>query len=293
MSKHGDDETEDDKAGHSTAANTARNYYNSDDAEYFYSTLWGGEDIHVGLYESDDHPVVDASNRTVERMGELVHDKLVPRAHVLDIGGGYGGPARYLAEHFDVNVVSLNLSDIQNERARRLTADRHLDDRVSIVDGDFENICYNNASFDVVWSQDAMLHSGNRARVLEEVARVLKPGGVFVFTDPMAADGIAMDELQPVLARLDLDSMSSPGFYREELARHGLTEQTFEDHTDQLTRHYDRIHRELDAHRDELNQHISQSYLENMKKGLKNWVEAGSSGKLAWGIMVFNKQVQG
>ena len=29
----------------------AREYYNSDDADKFYYDVWGGEDIHIGLYE--------------------------------------------------------------------------------------------------------------------------------------------------------------------------------------------------------------------------------------------------
>src|SRR5699024_5127838 len=104
--------------------------------------------------------------RTVARMAELAGDSLFPGAKVLDIGGGFGGSARYLAEHYGAHVVSLNLSEVQNERARRMSAERGLEDKVTIVDGDFENIPYDSDSFDIVWSQDALLHSGNRSRVL-------------------------------------------------------------------------------------------------------------------------------
>ncbi|HET7313351.1 SAM-dependent methyltransferase [Salinisphaera sp.] len=273
---------------YSEAVKTAQNYYNSDDADNFYSRLWGGEDIHIGLYESDQEPVLDASRRTVVRMAELVADKLGPEAKVLDIGGGYGGSARYIAEHYGAAVVSLNLSEVQNERGRRQTAERGLADKVTIVDGDFENIPFDANSFDVVWSQDAILHSGHRTRVLDEVARVLKPGGVLVFTDPMAADGVPADVLQPVLDRIQLETMGSPGFYREQLTRRGLTERTFEDHSAQVPRHYTRIHQELDTRRGELDGHISEAYVANMKKGLQHWVDAGRADRLAWGIMVFD-----
>lgn len=284
-----DDESSVRKARYSSAVKTAQNYYNSDDAENFYSRLWGGEDIHIGLYESDGEPVLDASHRTVERMAELAGDKLTTDARVLDVGGGYGGSARYLAERYGANVVSLNLSEVQNERGRRQTAERGLSDKVDIVDGDFENIPYDDNSFDIVWSQDAILHSGNRARVIAEITRVLRPGGVFVFTDPMAADGVAQDELQPVLDRIQLDTMGSPAFYRAELTKRGFTERVFEDHTAQVPHHYDRIHRELDARRDELEGHISDRYIKNMKTGLQHWVEAGQADRLAWGIMIFEK----
>ena len=51
---------------YSQAVRTAQAYYNSDDAENFYSRLWGGEDIHIGLYQSVSEPVIEASNHTVE-----------------------------------------------------------------------------------------------------------------------------------------------------------------------------------------------------------------------------------
>ena len=35
-------------AAYSEVVETARDYYNSEDAEAFYSTIWGGEDIHIG-----------------------------------------------------------------------------------------------------------------------------------------------------------------------------------------------------------------------------------------------------
>ena len=39
------------------AENTARDYYDSEDADNFYSIVWGGEDIHVGLYETPDEEI--------------------------------------------------------------------------------------------------------------------------------------------------------------------------------------------------------------------------------------------
>ncbi len=56
--------------------------------------------------------------------------------------------------------------------------------------GVFEDIPEPDASVDVVWSQDAILHSDQREKVLPEVFRVLKPGGEFIFTDPMQADDV-------------------------------------------------------------------------------------------------------
>ncbi len=274
---------------YSPAVKTAQEYYNSSDAENFYSSLWGGEDIHIGLYQSVDEPVLDASHRTVEHMAAQIGPSL-RGAEVLDIGGGYGGSARYIAREYHAKVVSLNLSEVQNRRGRRQNMEQGLADQVRIVDGDFENIPYRDSSFDVVWSQDAMLHSGDRTRVLEEVRRVLKPGGIFIFTDPMATDDCSLDDLKPVLARIQLNTMGSPGFYRKELARLGFSERDFDDHTHQLPRHYGRVREELDKSAEELinTGKISQTYVDNMRTGLGHWVDAGNAGNLTWGIMIFD-----
>lgn len=274
---------------YSDAVKTAQEYYNSDDAENFYSSLWGGEDIHIGLYQSDSEPVIDASHRTVEHMADQIAPSL-RGAEVLDIGGGYGGSARYMSRVYNAKVVSLNLSEVQNRRGRRQNVEHGLADQVRIVDGDFENVPYRDNSFDVVWSQDAMLHSGNRTRVLQEARRVLKPGGIFIFTDPMSADDTPLEELKPVLNRIQLDTMGTPGFYREELAKLGFTERKFDNHSHQVPNHYGRVRAELNNNADQLisNGTISQTYVDNMREGLGYWVDAGNAGRLAWGIMIFD-----
>ncbi|WP_028661710.1 glycine/sarcosine N-methyltransferase [Saccharomonospora saliphila] len=271
-----------DAANYSTAVNVARDYYNSDDADNFYYTIWGGEDIHVGLYETPTEAIAPASVRTVERMaGKL---KVTANTRILDVGAGYGGAARYLAKTYGCKVTCLNLSEVENNRNRQFSAEQGLAHLIDVVDGSFEDLPFEDNEFDIVWSQDAMLHSGDRVRVLQEVVRVLKPAGEFVFTDPMASDSVDKAKLKPILDRLHLDTMGSPGFYRKELNRLGMSSIEFEDHTPQLATHYGRVLEETETRHEEISQHVSDAYLTRMKTGLKNWVEGGRAGNLAWGI---------
>lgn len=276
--RRGDEMTE----AYSSSVQTARDYYNSADADNFYATIWGGEDIHVGLYQSSTENIADASRRTVETMANAV--KLTPDTRVLDMGAGFGGAARYLAKTYGSPVVCLNLSEVENERNRALTAEQGLSDLVEVVDGSFEDMPFEDNSFDVIWSQDAFLHSGDRARVLEEAARVLRPGGQIIFTDPMAADGAPIEAVRPVLSRIRLDSMASPGFYRRELARLGFTSVEFREETAQLAQHYQRVFEETEARADDLQGKVSDDYVTGMKAGLKVWVDGGRAGNLTWGI---------
>ncbi|MEV5540354.1 methyltransferase domain-containing protein [Saccharopolyspora shandongensis] len=268
---------------YSTAVHTARDYYNSEDADNFYYHVWGGNDIHIGLYQTPDEDIDSASRRTVERMAAKV--EITPETRILDIGSGYGGAARYLAATYGCKVSCLNLSEVENGRNLEFTRAAGLAELIEVKDGSFEDIPFQDNAFDIVWSQDAILHSGDRERVLEEVSRVLKGGGSFIFTDPMAADGAKPKDLGPILDRLNLETMGSPGFYRRELARLGLQNFDFEDLTEFLAVHYGRVLEVLEGREAELADRISDEYRTKMKTGLKNWVAGGKAGNLAWGII--------
>src|SRR5690606_3437208 len=120
----------------------AREYYNSSEADRFYAAIWGGEDIHIGLYKSGEEPIADASRRTVEEMMDQIKDDVTAESRVLDLGAGYGGAARQLARRFGCEVVCLNLSEVQNKRNRRLSREQGLSRLIDVVDGDFENVPY-------------------------------------------------------------------------------------------------------------------------------------------------------
>lgn len=275
-------ESADHTESYSSAVNTARDYYNSDDADTFYFTIWGGEDLHVGLYDSPEESIFDASRRTVRQMAEKL--QLTAKSRVLDLGSGFGGAARYLAATYGCHVTCLNLSEVENERNRTMNQEQGLDHLIDVDDGSFEDLPYEDKKFDVAWSQDAMLHSGDRARVLEEIVRVLKPNGEFVFTDPMAADNCDRAALSPILNRLHLDTMGSPGFYTREFKKLGADSVNYEDHTPQLATHYGRVLSETERREADISTKISQDYLVPMKTGLQHWVDGGGSGNLAWGI---------
>jgi sarcosine/dimethylglycine N-methyltransferase len=269
---------------YSDVVKTAQTYYNSSDADRFYATVWGGEDIHIGLYKTPDEPIFDASMRTVERMAASIKNINADKK-VIDFGAGYGGAGRYLASTYGCHVACLNLSEAQNDRNRRLNQERNLAHLIEVVDGSFEEVPYPDNSFDIVWSQDSLLHSGNRRLVMEEARRVLKPGGEIVFTDPMQSDDCPDGVLQPILDRIHLDTLGSVAFYRQVAKELGFQEFQFEDLTENLPAHYGRVRQELQSRYDELVNTISKEYIDRMIIGLGHWVEGGKNGYLAWGII--------
>lgn len=270
----------------SAAVERAEAYYDSTEADAFYQTVWGGQDIHIGIYRGDDEPIAAASRRTVETMANRL-DHVDETTRVLDLGAGYGGSARYLADRFGCRVTCLNLSETQNALNRELTEEAGFTERIRVVHGDFENVPEPDDSYDVVWSQDAILHSGDRDRVLDEVRRVLVGDGRFIFTDPMQSDDCPDGVLQPILDRIQLSTLASFAFYRTELEKRGFREAAIECLTDQLRTHYSRIGQDLKDRYDDAVERSGRTYVDNMIKGLRHWVDGADRGYLAWGIMDF------
>jgi glycine/sarcosine/dimethylglycine N-methyltransferase len=274
------------------AVETVREYYNSEDADHFYSTIWGGEDIHIGLYRNSNESITIASQRTVRTMAECL-PKLDAGSTVLDLGSGYCGSARYLAENYDVHVNAINLSEVENQRARALNSISGLSEKIQVIDGSFEDLPFETAGcdsgFDVIWSQDAILHSDRREHVLAEAFRVLKPGGYFVFTDPMQANDCPQGVLQPIYDRIHLSSLGSPEFYHQAAVRAGFDVVQFDDLTYQLVNHYQRVLEETEKKTNDLVGKVDPAYIERMKKGLRYWIDGGKNGYLAWGIFLLQK----
>ncbi|MDF3293078.1 SAM-dependent methyltransferase [Streptomyces silvisoli] len=266
------------------AADAARDYYNCADVDGFYTSVWGGEDIHTGVYEHPDEPVARATRRADAEVASRVADLLGPGRTVLDLGSGYGGAARYLAQSFGCRVVALNISDVQNRRHRALNARHGLDALIDVVTGSFDDIPAPNGRFDVVWTQEALVHSGDRAHMLSEAVRVLSPGGALVLTDVMAADDAHQEALRPVCERLNVTDLPTPDFVRVQLARLGLGQVRFDDLSENLLPHYARLTEQVRRNGEELTGAVGEEYLDRLRANLPLWVHACEDGLLSWGI---------
>ncbi|MEU4929632.1 class I SAM-dependent methyltransferase [Streptomyces yokosukanensis] len=260
-----------------------RRYYESNDVDAFYDAVWGGEDIHVGLYAHAQEAIADASRRTVQHAADRVEDLLGPDATVLDLGSGYGGSARALAERFGCRVVALDLSEGHNRRHRAVNAGRGLDGLIEVVTGSLGHLPYEAERFDVVWSLEVLCHVTDRERALAEAVRVLKPGGALVFSDIMAAEETPAQALRPALSRLGAESLATPSFYLEHLSGLGL-KADFEDHTADLAIHYARLDEEMHRRAAELRSVISAAYLDDLLANLPLWTDITRRRLLRWGL---------
>src|SRR6202165_6017339 len=122
------------------------------------------------------------------------------RERVLDIGTGAGHTALALAPRVS-RVVLTDPVPTMLATARRLFPEagvRHAE----FVEAVAERLPFPDASFDIVTTRLAAHHFDDVALAIGEVARVLRPGGVFIFVDTLAPDDAESAAYQDEVERL-------------------------------------------------------------------------------------------
>jgi len=127
-----------------------------------------------------------AATREVAAMANLKASDLV-----LDVGCGLGGTARYLSEHYKCHVKGIDLTEAYILAGAKLTAYVNLSDRVQLQYGSALDLPYEDERFDIVLTQHVQMNIIDKHRFYSEIARVLKPGGRFVFHDVFSNPGEA------------------------------------------------------------------------------------------------------
>jgi SAM-dependent methyltransferase len=102
---------------------------------------------------------------------------LQPNFHILDVGAGIGGPSRYLASKFGCRVTGLDLVEEYCRVADSLAKRVKLDNLLNYRQGNATQMPFDDATFDVVWTQHASMNIADKKRLYSEMHRVLKPGG--------------------------------------------------------------------------------------------------------------------
>ena len=123
--------------------------------------------------------------------------QLGPETHVLEVASGSGGPALYLARTYGCRVTGIDANESGIATASQLAAAAGLQARVQFRHADATGpLPFAAGAFDALVCIDSMNHFPDRAGVLHEWQRVLRPGGRALFTDPVVVTGpVTNDEL--------------------------------------------------------------------------------------------------
>jgi SAM-dependent methyltransferase len=126
-----------------------------------------------------------------------------PGERVLDVGAGIGGPARVLAARLGAQVTALDATERFCALAERLTRGAGLADRVRVVHGDALALPFEDASFDLAWTQAVAQNIADKERLVAELARVVAPGGRVAMFEIVAGPGGAIEFPVPWANRPD------------------------------------------------------------------------------------------
>ncbi|MEE8187692.1 MAG: methyltransferase domain-containing protein [Kiloniellales bacterium] len=154
---------------------------------------------------------------------------LEPGSHVLDVGCGIGGPARYLAGEFGCRVIGLDLTEEFCRVGAMLAERTGLADRVEFRQGDALDMPFEDAGFDLVWTQHASMNIADKARLHGEMYRVLKSGGRLALYDIVAGNGGPLHFPVPWARRPEISFLTTPEELRAGLAAAGFRIDVFRD----------------------------------------------------------------
>lgn len=100
-----------------------------------------------------------------------------PESHVLDLACGVGSTSFYLNDTFDCTVTGIDISEELIAKAKDAHKAKSAPEKVSFQVGDAFKLPFPDNHFDVLISQAFFVLVDDQEKALEEMQRVLKPGG--------------------------------------------------------------------------------------------------------------------
>jgi MPBQ/MSBQ methyltransferase len=179
-------------------ANTVGNEYDAWTEEKILEYYWG-EHIHLGYYNDEDlakgagtlfgHRVKDFIEAKEDFVDEMYAWSGVEKNNagekpmkILDVGCGIGGATRRLASKCvgpQSEVTGITLSPKQAARATALAEAQNVKNaKFHVMDA--LAMTFEDDTFDMVWACESGEHMPDKKAYVEEMVRVLKPGGTLV-----------------------------------------------------------------------------------------------------------------
>jgi sarcosine/dimethylglycine N-methyltransferase len=263
-------------------------------ARVFYKYVMGGGgfDIHYGCFRKPTDMVYEASKATNERLLTSL-DWTFPvtkDAFVLDLGSGHGGISHEVAQRFGCKVMGANISPEQNAMNLQEAEKLGVGELVDVT------LCNFNDGLPQEWtgkfthivSCEVLCHAANKPSLFKDLKRCLKPGGAFVFTDIMGADGADEKVLKDFTDRNATTKMARPSEYLDLLKESGYLQGSFLDFSPHLVHYFQSmVDRTVECRENMLAEGCTEEYLDKWMDSLTSRVEIQKIHKVfAWGIFI-------
>lgn len=152
-------------------------------------------DPHRFINELDESIIESLINRLESRAKDKVFVQLLDNyisglqlpssANILEIGCGTGAVIRRIAQgkKFSGKALGVDQCHAFIASAKRFSEDENLSEKVEFKIGDAHKLEFASSSFDVVIAHTLISHVTNPQMVIQEMARVARPGGIIVIFD--------------------------------------------------------------------------------------------------------------
>ena len=167
------------------------------------------DEFHVGGRQASEHI-----------LGQL---GLTQGQHVLDVGCGLGGSARFAAIRYGCQVTGLDLTEEFVTTGQVLCDWVGLADRVALRQGSAVAMPFEAEAFDAAYMLHVGMNIADKDRLCEEVHRVLRPGASFGIYDLMRKGEGDLAYPVPWAQTPEISVVSAPQDYRRALVKVGFT----------------------------------------------------------------------
>lgn len=252
---------------------------------------WGlllGQELHWGVFTTGDEPLDVATGELTTRMIDAAEFSSGMR--LLDVGCGSGTPARRVATEHGVEVLGITTSQIGIETATALTAEAGVAG-VTFEQRDGTANGLPDESFDRVWALESSHLMPGRQELIDESARVLRPGGRFVLCDIIRRRDIPFKELRDrqrefavLRAAYGAARMDTLDQYAGYAAQAGLEVDTVVDITTETLPTLDRWRATAAQHRDAVIELIGEESLDTFVESLDILDAFWRDGTLGYGL---------
>ena len=300
---------------------TTKEYYSNKNISNFYKTVWGGDSIHVGMYDLNENTSITERNN-MESIKLLIKNTIRNKCDVMyklirmynynnryiiaDFGSGFGGTARFIAESFNNN--NNNTNDTPNNIVHNFNIDcydissdnSHVNTNKTLKSNVYNNITIYNRSFtdtlaennyyDFVISEDAFIHIDDKNDIFKEINRVLNKNGLLIFSDIIRTENANKKDIDEVCNRIGVSRIISDKEYIDLANKHGLKICNQIEYNEDMLKHYKNI--KIIAEKTFVKNNNNEDYIKDYHKiinGLDNWIKHIELDNISIKIYIFTK----
>ena len=190
-----------------------------------------GKDLSQLTLE-DLHPVDEFHIRGTVATQELIQlSEFTADMHILDVGCGVGGSTRRLSDQLGCTVTGVDLSDEYIDAAQRLTQLFAMEERVKFRAANALDLPFEDNSFDGVWSIQMNMNIEDKLAWLQEIYRVVKPGGRVILYEVCGNKNTPVYYPAPWAHDASISYLVEPHIFKEQITEAGFDIEVWNDKT--------------------------------------------------------------